>query len=293
MRYFVPEDWVQQLDFTNAERINAKFHTESLRQRDGDLIFRIPCKEGPEELYLYLLLEFQSTPDKWMALRILVYVGLLYQHLIKEKSLDPQKQLPPIFPLVLYNGDRAWTHDTDLQSLIGLPINSPLLKWQPQIHYSLLDENKYPEGKVGSLTGALFRIENSRNISELKRNIGKLWQDHPEILQHIRKTMVTWIVDVIFPKKGLKLNRKLIEEATEDPQMLCTRVSEWEREIEENGRKEGLKLGSEKTFRKVLSVRFGPLPDWAEEKIQHADEAQIDQWIENLMQADKLEEVFL
>jgi hypothetical protein len=32
---------------------------------------------------VYLLLEFQSTVDPFMAVRIMVYLGLLYQDLIK------------------------------------------------------------------------------------------------------------------------------------------------------------------------------------------------------------------
>ena len=88
MRNFVPEDWVKQLDFSRMERINAKFHAKGLEQRDGDLIYRIHYKShsfgGDGEVYLYLLMEFQSRPDKWMALRVLVYVGLLYQQLLRE-----------------------------------------------------------------------------------------------------------------------------------------------------------------------------------------------------------------
>ncbi|HEY5603943.1 MAG TPA: Rpn family recombination-promoting nuclease/putative transposase, partial [Gammaproteobacteria bacterium] len=121
LRNFVPEDWVDQLDFSNMERVNAKFHAEGLDQRDGDVIYRIHYREGDGEIYLYLLLEFQSSPDKWMALRTLVYVGLLYQQLIKEGQLDDNKQLPPVFPLVLYNGDQPWRPALDLQSLMALP----------------------------------------------------------------------------------------------------------------------------------------------------------------------------
>ena len=39
----------------------------------------------------------------------MVYAGLLWQHLVKEKRLPPDGKLPPILPVVLYNGDRRWT----------------------------------------------------------------------------------------------------------------------------------------------------------------------------------------
>ncbi|UTY56702.1 hypothetical protein HPQ68_05595 [Massilia sp. erpn] len=35
------------------------------------------AESGRQWLYLYILLEFQSTPDPWMALRMQVYIGLM------------------------------------------------------------------------------------------------------------------------------------------------------------------------------------------------------------------------
>ena len=72
------------------------------------MIWRIP-RHGGADTWLVLLLEFQSSSDPWMALRVMVYAGLLWQHLVKEKRLPPDGKLPPILPVVLYNGDRRWT----------------------------------------------------------------------------------------------------------------------------------------------------------------------------------------
>ena len=38
----------------------------------------------------YLLIEFQSTVDAWMAVRVMTYVGLLYQDLIRQKQVLPK-----------------------------------------------------------------------------------------------------------------------------------------------------------------------------------------------------------
>jgi hypothetical protein len=63
-----------------------------------------------------LLLAFQSTPDPWMALRLLVYAGLLWQPLVREQRLLPDGRLPPILPIVLYNGDARWRPTVDLRA---------------------------------------------------------------------------------------------------------------------------------------------------------------------------------
>jgi hypothetical protein len=43
-----------------------------------------------------------------MAVQILSYMGLLYQDLIRSGQLMASGQIPPVLPLVLYNGVRCW-----------------------------------------------------------------------------------------------------------------------------------------------------------------------------------------
>jgi predicted transposase YdaD len=62
----------------------------------------ISVKVGGAWVYLYLLLEFQSSVDKYMALRMMVYIGLLYQDLIKRKEVLADGRLPPILTIVFY-----------------------------------------------------------------------------------------------------------------------------------------------------------------------------------------------
>ena len=44
-----------------------------------------------------------------MALRLRVYVGLLYQDLPRRKEISADGRLPPVLPLVLYHGAVPWT----------------------------------------------------------------------------------------------------------------------------------------------------------------------------------------
>src|SRR5580693_2767000 len=81
LREFVTEPWLPDLNLDGMERISAKFHADDGERRDTDVIWRIPIRQGGEA-YLLLMLEFQSTPDRWMALRVMVYAGLLWQHII-------------------------------------------------------------------------------------------------------------------------------------------------------------------------------------------------------------------
>jgi hypothetical protein len=124
LRGFVHEAWVAQIDYGSLElvlsvvegKVGGSYVTDDLREREDDLIWRVRFKpalsssatlraggvEGGEWLYVYLLIEFQSRSDPWMALRILVYTGLLYQDLVKSGQIAAPGKLPPIFPVVIY-----------------------------------------------------------------------------------------------------------------------------------------------------------------------------------------------
>ena len=76
---FIPDDWLHGLDYRTLERVSGSYVTDDLRDRADDIVWRVQV--GGEWVYLYILIEFQSTVDPWMAVRIMTYVGLLYQDL--------------------------------------------------------------------------------------------------------------------------------------------------------------------------------------------------------------------
>lgn len=80
------------------ERVNGSFVSERYSERHGDMLWRVRLDD--HVLYVYLLLEFQSQAEHWMALRMQVYIGLLYQDLVKRREFSPGGSLPPVLPVV-------------------------------------------------------------------------------------------------------------------------------------------------------------------------------------------------
>ena len=163
VREFVPEVLAAGLDFSGLQRVNPKFHSgrRSARRREGDVIWRLPTCEGTD-IYLYLLIEFQSKSDWWMPVRTQVYQGLLWQQVIAEKKLKAGARLPPLLLLVLYNGIQRWKAPTEIRELIALSPDSALWPWQPQIRYYLLDMGAFTRDDLTrrtSVAALLFRRE--------------------------------------------------------------------------------------------------------------------------------------
>ena len=309
IRDFVPVAMAAGLLFQRMERVNAKFHAEALdgaaRRREGDVIWRLPT-EGGLDLFLYVLLEFQSRVDWWMAVRTQIYEGLLWQQLIAERSLKPGDKLPPVLTLVLYNGEARWNAPVATSDLIALPAPSALWPWQPQIRYHVLEMGAEAAGlpaERDSLADLLFRLERDHPPEALAALIGEVigwFQRHPghEALRHLFRELVVQAV------AGLGASVPIPAEMTEMQTMLATLGERWKRDwLAEGeakgrveGRVEGLVEGEAKGEAKALILlaeqRCGPLSPAMRERIEAADAGSSETWLCRVLDAASLDSLF-
>jgi hypothetical protein len=199
---FVPGDWIDELDFSSLEKCSGSYISDDLRDRADDLIWRV--RWGPSWLYVYLLLEFQSRIDPWMAVRIQTYVGLLYQDLIRTEQLSATGRLPPVLPLVLYNGATPWSAACEMEPLIE-PAPPSLAPYRPRQGYLVLDERRLAaEGRTHerNLSAALFRLEASRNPADVIAIVQQLieWLQAPEQTS-LRRAFAVWFGRVFLPRR--------------------------------------------------------------------------------------------
>ena len=91
-------------------------------------------------LYLLVLLEFQSTVDRHMAARILAYTARMYLKLIRGGDLPSDGRLPPVLPVVIYNGERRWSAALEVGETIA-SVGEALAPFQPRQRHLVLDEH--------------------------------------------------------------------------------------------------------------------------------------------------------
>jgi hypothetical protein len=304
LRGFVAGPWLDDLDVDGMTRLNAKFHAPTLERRDSDVIWCIPRRSGGEA-YLVLLLEFQSNSDPWMSLRVLVYVGLLWQHLITENRLLPDGKLPPVLPVVLHNGGGRWGAPLELRALIGLPEGSLLWRWQPALHYYLVDEVAYDEADLARREGLvplLFRLENSPDPERVVAVVDALlaiFAGNPG-LASLRPVFVEMLAAVMGPlAPGLRVPAELLEVRS----MLAARAEIWKQQWKQEGLQQGLQQGRQQGLQqgrqegeaalllRLLERRFGPLPGWAQARIADADRETLENWGLRLLDGGSLEDV--
>ena len=146
--------------------------------------------------YLLILLEFQSKDDRWMALRILTYTGLLYQELVRNEAPGiADGRLPPVLPIVLYNGTEPWTATREMRELIS-PAGPWLARFQPAQDYLLLDVLRVAADDLPgrNLLHAVAALEQSRSFEDVLRvrEALQLWLRDPRAAE-LQRAFVDWM----------------------------------------------------------------------------------------------------
>jgi hypothetical protein len=262
LRGFLREDWTARLDFSTLENVGNDFITAGLGERHSDLVWRLRFRgEGEGWFYLYLLLELQSTSDPFMAVRLLSYVGLLLEEIIRREKLKPGDRLPVVLPLVLHSGKRPWRAPRDLESLF-VEVPESLRQYLPRLRYLLLDAGRLDLDRPDldeNRIATLFRLEASKTSEdfplltrELAGHISR--EEDPEL----RRVLNDWWISLVrrtFP--GVIISETL--DLMEAP-MLEETAQEWKRQAEVAGMRELLL--------QQMSVRFGRLPPRVRLKVQ-------------------------
>ena len=92
---FVEQDWVKQLDFSQCQKLEKSFISKRYRQTESDLVYQVQLRDTTA--YICILLEFQSTVQRFMAIRVANYVTSFYLNLLD--SHKKIKKLPPVFSI--------------------------------------------------------------------------------------------------------------------------------------------------------------------------------------------------
>ena len=161
--------------------------------------------------------------------------------------------------------------------------------------------------EVRNLAEALFRLERSRtphDIAELLRTLGEVLQG--EHMQPLRRTITVW-VRLLLRRKAPQANiHELdhINDLLETDTMLEQTIERWfdeatqkglqkgMREGRHAGRQEGRQEGFAKAVALQMQLRFGPVPEWAQQRLDGATEEDLIGWTAAILSATSLQDLF-
>jgi len=307
-RSHLPPEIVAQADLSTATLCPGSFVDEQLGERHTDLLYQLQL--AGHTALIYVLFEHQRSCDKTMIFRLLRYMIRIWERWLDEHAID--LGLPPIIPLVLYQGRQSWTAATRLSELLSPEVarQKVFRRFFPDFEMILSDLSGCRDE---DLTGtALMRL-----TLYLFKHI-----DSPDILPLLQGWMET--VRQICQESGLNGLRLALQYVLQAGQqvspealgaLLATEVGDDAREMamttadilraegRAEGRKEGLKKGRRKGRKegalqgrraillRLLEARFGRLPKEAKARVRSARISQLDDWAERILLASALDEL--
>ncbi len=257
---FVNEDFIDNLDFSTLARIDKSFVSESFKEKESDIIYSIHYKD--KIIYIFLLLEFQSTVDKMMPVRFLRYITELYD---SYQGKTVSGKLPAVFPILLYNGEAQWTAPLQFADCIEKTIP---VEYIPRFKYFPVLENEIPKkslSKIKNALSAVFYIENS-TVTEIGQELDNFFEIIKNENLEIVNLLSSWFNNYLesLYKKDSKNSKNIsntdiqrkFDSITEVKHMFATRTLEHDKKLMEQyleqGIERGIERGIEKTAVKML-----------------------------------------
>ena len=252
---FVEEEWVRRLDFERAERLDKSFVSEHYKETEADIIYKVPLLDSDKVVYLALLIEFQSTVQRFMILRTLQYKCNFYMDFVLANKGERDLMLPALFPLVLYNGEDKWTAPANIDQLIETEVD--LGQYGLHFEHLVIAENAYGKewlAKIDNIIAALFLAEAHYDLPLLLEKLLSLYDMEPD--RQALMLFINWFRQLAAHGRLQSADFAQIEEqdlTREEVKSMLIKALEREREvIFDSGKKEGFDSGRKNTLSQII-----------------------------------------
>ena len=155
LRAHLPEALGRDLRWSTLTLQDRSFVDPDLRDTESDLLFSIRRKAGAPPAWLYVLVEHQSRPDRWIRFRLLKYCCRIWDR--SRAQFPRERRLRPIVPLVFYQGPGRWRHATEFAELFADSIRD--WPWVPRFAHLLVDQSREnPQAVRGLVHGRIAQL---------------------------------------------------------------------------------------------------------------------------------------
>lgn len=277
-REYLPGDVADRADWRTLKIAKETFISPELKERVSDILYTVRVKNAL--VFIYLLLEHQSTADNWMPLRFYHYMGAIWDLFLKQNP--GATRLPEIIPILFYHGKDPWTVSPRFQGLIVEPALMPACR--PRFEHVVRDLSAFSDAEIkGNISVRLFLSVMRRVFSpDFSQHLDRMLPLFAELsskrmgMQYL-ETVLRYIYSVRDDIDPEETEKKLIQVIDEDKKEGVMTVAErLRREGEIRGEERGEVRGKIKLCQELLAN--GLLPkDMVEQKI-----AQLNRELEKL-----------
>jgi predicted transposase YdaD len=151
----LPDEVSRELNWSTLRLLEGSFVDEDLRGSEADLLYEVERVSSQDAVWVYILIEHQSTPDRWMRFRLLKYCCRIWDQSFRDQP--EQRDLRAIVPLVFYQGERRWLYSSEFADLFAELVRD----WPgvPRFAHGLIDQSGMrPEEVQGELKARLMQL---------------------------------------------------------------------------------------------------------------------------------------
>lgn len=259
LKKYINESWVNNINEDDLTLIDKEFISEDYLEKERDIIYKASLNNGEGSVYFYCLLEMQSSVDFSMPFRLLCYMTELlkkeFSNVSKEERKRKEFKLPPVVPIVLYNGKTSWTAEVSFKKYFscGEKFGNAVIDFT----YLLLDltqENEEFILSTNTLIDNIFAIDKNKSKDEVIEVLKKTLLRLSKLSAEERNELIIWLRGTL---KSFLKNDKDIEEVIE--------------QVKE-GRVEKMKSGIAMAFEDYAEEKVKEIKIAAEKEIKVATE---------------------
>ncbi|WP_142810906.1 DUF4351 domain-containing protein [Tepidiphilus olei] len=138
----------------------------------------------------------------------------------------------------------------------------------------------------------LKRQETAEDIARLGAAMRAWFAGDPE-LQHI---LALWIREYLLrdlkPELDVPESYDLRAVTMQFAERIKEQIRQREQSALQQGLQEGVLQGEALLLQRMLTRRFGPLPEWARQRLEDATSNELETWADRVLDAARLEDVF-
>ena len=298
---YLPGSIMKIVDMSTLEPQKDSFINKELQEVFSDMLFRVNIDK--REGYIYFLFEHKSYTSKNISFQLLKYMLEIWEAKINKERIE---ELPVIIPLVIYHGKNQWNISTNLGQMINgyKELPEDVKRYIPDYEYLLYDISGYTDeeikgGVINKIAMTTLRDIQTKDIEGVIESIYKMIeylieledkQTGIEYFETLMKYVFNARVDLT-KEAIIKVMDKIESTYPEGSDLVMTLAEKFR----EEGKEKGIEIGEVKSLIKttirLLTKKFGVLPDKTKEKISKLDADTLEIIIVEIFEYKNLEDI--
>lgn len=252
---YLPKDILQKCDLSTINIESGSYIEHNLKKRYSDVVYRIDLypqwSQSCRCIYIYTLVEHQSTPRKIMPLTITHYLlSILHKHI--EKYPDDVLVLPLVLPLVFYHGEESpYPYPCDIADMFA---DKELYQKAPLGTFGLIDltvkedEELLRHKKLALLEVTLKNIRKRDFNQAVDGLVQALQIAHAE---NINDSLVDGFISYLANAKESQELIPLFKKIKKEVPFYEDKIMTYAEELEQRGKQRGEQIGEQKAKREI------------------------------------------